>query len=208
MQMLTYACSSTVIEEVLHHCQSKPSLGIAYFYFDFKDTAKQQSEKAIRSLIKQYSAQCLSYPAALVDLFSQHQDGEQQPTTATLMKTLQGILGGFQHAYVILDALDECADCEELLGLIDDLVAWKLGILHMLVTSRKERDIELHLMPQVSGAINVQGAFIDNDIRSHICEQLQNDPKLSKWPAHIHKEIEETLMKGAHGMYCDPCPHV
>ena len=200
--------SSTIIDAVLHHCQSEPSLGIAYFYFDFNDPAKQQSKNAICSLITQYSTQCSSFPAALVNLFSQHQNGQQQPTTAALMKTLQDILGGFQHAYIILDALDECADCEELLGLIDDLVAWKLGTLHMLVTSRKERDIELHLMPQVSDAIDIQGAFVDNDIRIHIHERLQNDAKLRKWPAHIQEEIEKTLMKGAHGMYCDLCPHI
>jgi NACHT domain. len=192
--------SSTIIEDVLRYCQSDPLLAIAYFYFDFNDPEKRQHEKPIRSLITQISAQCPSVPDILAKLFSQNKDGGQQPNMPNLMKTLKHMLGDFRHTFIILDALDECTEQEELLILIGEIVDWKLGNLHILVTSRKEREIEDSLLSCVSCQINIQSTLVDNDIQIHIRERLEHDPKLKKWPANVREEIEMTLMQGAHGM--------
>jgi hypothetical protein len=119
-----------------------------------------------------------------------------------LTLTLQHILGGFQQAFIILDALDECKgkEREELLGLLKNLIDWKVEDLHVLATSRRERDIEETLEPLVTGQVCIQSALVNPDIHIHICERLQNDPKL-KWPKNVQEEIEKTLMDGAHGMY-------
>jgi len=140
---------STIIEEVSHHCWSDPSSVLAYFYFDFSDTQLQQSESLIRSLITQVSSHYSTCPDLLVTLYSQHLDGQRQPTTKGLMSTLKAMLKGkgFQHVYVIMDALDECEDREQLLLLIQEITEWKLGTMHILATSRKERDIEDCLIP-------------------------------------------------------------
>ena len=184
----------------MHHCQLDPSLAIAYFYFDFNDREKQHHENLIRALITQFSAQCPSSPDALTRLYSQYHDGEQQPTGVDLLICLRHIIGCFQHAYIVLDALDECMEREELLVMIEEMVDWKLDNLHLLVTSRKERDIEDCLESRVSCQINIQQGVVDADIHIHICERLQNDTKLKKWPIKVQEEIEMVLMKGAHGM--------
>ena len=192
--------SSTIIENVHHHCKSDPSFAVAYFYFDFNDSQKQQSENLICSLITQLSFQSPSCPDALATLYSQYENGERRPTTESLMITLKSILGGFQHAYVIVDALDECGDREQLLALIEDITEWKLGGLHVLITSRKERDIDDCLGPRVSAQINLHSALVNVDIQTHLCERLRNDPKLKKWPTKVHKQIEVALMDKADGM--------
>jgi hypothetical protein len=110
------------------------------------------------------------------------------------------MLGNFQQTFIILDALDECKEREELLGLIGDFVNWNLETLHILATSRRARDIEETLEPLVTGQICIQNALVNADIHIHICERLQNDPKLRKWPTNVQMEIEKTLMDGAHGM--------
>ena len=84
--------------------------------------------------------------------------------------------------------------------MITKMVECKLDSLHILTLSRKEQDIKDHLEPQVSGQINIQSALVDGDIQIHICDRLQNDPKLKKWHAKVKKEIETTLMNGACGM--------
>jgi hypothetical protein len=81
----------------------------------------------------------------------------------TLMMTLRQILGSFQHTYVIFGALDECTERDELLRLIDEIVSWKLGSLHILATSRKERDIEDSLTCLVSPQIYIQSALVESD---------------------------------------------
>jgi hypothetical protein len=198
--VLTILTSSTIIEDVYWHCQLDASFAITYFYFDFGDTEKQQSKNLIYSLITQLSFQSLSCPESLVALYSQNGKGQRWPTTEAFMATLKHIIGGFQHVYVIVDALDECQDRDQLLSLIEEIVGWKLGKLHMLATSREEQDIEDCLGPLVSAQISLHVAQVNIDIQSYLRERLENDPKLKKWPAKVHGEIEATLMEGAHGM--------
>jgi hypothetical protein len=193
-------CSSTIIEDVLRHCQSDPTFVIAYFYFDFSDTLKQSSESLVRSLITQLSSQSSSCPEALKSLYSENLNGHRQPTTEDLMVILKYIVGSFQHVYVVIDALDECQDQEQLLPLIEEIVEWKLGNLHILATSRHERDIEDCIGPLVSAQINLHSVQVNADIHTHLWERLKNDSKLKKWPAKIHGQIEAALMDGAHGM--------
>ena len=182
------------------HCQSDPALAIIYFYFDFNDVEKQRHENLLRSLIVQLSMQSMNTPEALDTIYSRCQEGQQQPSTDALAMTLQHMLGGFHQTFIILDALDECAEREELLGLIEKIVGWKLEKLHILATSRREKDIEETLEPLITGQICVQSALVNADIHTHLRERLQNDRKLRKWPVKVQMEIEATLMDGAHGM--------
>ena len=198
--LLITDCSSTIIEDVLRHCQSDPTFVIAYYYFDFSDTLKQSSDSLVRSLITQLSSQSSSCPEALKSLYSQNLNGQRQPTTEDLVAILKHIIGSFQHVYVIIDALDECQDREQLLPLIEEIVEWKLGNLHLLATSRQERDIENCVGPLISAQINLHSVQVNADIRTHLRERLKNDSKLKKWPAKIHGQIEAALMDGAHGM--------
>ncbi|KAH7309366.1 ankyrin repeat-containing domain protein [Rhexocercosporidium sp. MPI-PUGE-AT-0058] len=79
---------------------------------------------------------------------------------------------------------------------------WLYGIrnLHVLATSRRERDIEETLESLTTSEICLQSALVDNDIRTHISERLQNDLKLKRWPANVRGEIEDTLIEGAQGI--------
>ena len=116
------------------------------------------------------------------------------------MITLKHIVGSFQHVYLIIDALDECRDREHLLLLIEEIIKWKLGKVHILATSHEERDIEDCVGPLVSAQINLHSVEVNVDIHTPIYERLRNDPKLKKWPSKIHSQIETALTKGAHGM--------
>lgn len=136
----------------------------------------------------------------LLTLYADCHNGGQQPTSKVLLRVLKQMLQDFQHSYVILDALDECRQCEDLLLLIEEVMSWKLGNLHLLATSRKEEDISDYLDPLVTDQICIQSALVQADIRIHIQERLQNDRNLKKWPANVKDEIESTLISGANGM--------
>lgn len=88
-------------------------------------------------------------------IYSRCQEG-QQPTIGDLVLTLRHILGDFHQTFIILDSLDECTKRRKLLGLIEEIVEWKLEKLHILATSRKEKDIEEALEPLISGQICIQ----------------------------------------------------
>ena len=68
------------------------------------------------------------------------------------------------------------------------------------MTSRKERDIEDSLRPDVWHGVNVQESVVAGDIEIHVRESLRNDSKLNKWPVKVQAEIDAALTDGAHGM--------
>src|SRR5207248_5144261 len=140
-----------------------------YFYFDFNDVEKRQHEKMIRSLITQLSLRYTSTPSVLAALFSSNMNGERQPTSDTLLTTLQQMIREFAETFVILDALDECKERQKLLQDIDDIAAWKMRKLHILATSRRENDIKESLEPLVNdkNVIYIQSALITDDIRAY-----------------------------------------
>jgi hypothetical protein len=158
-----------------------------YFYFDFNDEKKQSPAKMIRSLITQLSSLRGNTPQALKLLFSNCGDGKRQPTVDELLTALRQIVQEFDELYIILDALDECKEREELLVSIEEITGWKLGKLHILATSRGEKEIEESLGPFVNDQykICIQSALVNGDIRTYIHERLQTDRRLKRWAGTI-----------------------
>ena len=189
-----------MIEEVKSQYKSNPAAAIAYFYFNFNDTEKQRHNQFIRSLVEQFAWQSAKALACLESLFSRCQDGRQQPTQDALELTLRQILGGCKETFIILDALDESKERKDLLALLETLNSWGSEKLHILATSRRERDIEETLKPLVTSKICLQNTLVDNDIHIYISKRIQKDLKLKRWPANVRGEIEQTLMDGAQGM--------
>ena len=162
----------------------------------------------IRSLISQLSRQCTKIPTTLETLFSSCENGQRQPSPEALLEVLYQIVQGFPQSYIVLDALDECTDRVELMDILERIAKWRLKKLRLLVTSRKERDIErsLECVVDEQNAICLQSKLVDKDIYTYVRQRLSDDKSLSKWQEDpdIRHEIEVALMKGAHGMYAYP----
>jgi hypothetical protein len=177
----------------------------AYFFFDFNDAQKQDPEMMVRSLLCQLSQQSIKIPATLDALFSSCDSGQRQPSIHALMNALQSMIQDLPQTYIVLDALDECAQRAELMEMFETMVGWKVPNLHLLATSRRERDIESSLEGFVDGEnrICLQSAVVDKDIQRYVRQRLSDDKRLRKWEkdASVMGQIEAALMSGAKGMY-------
>ena len=200
--------SSTILHNILEYCANDPGKVVAYFYFDFKDTQKQSSELMIRSLVSQLYQQCIKMPTALQELFSSCGNGQRQPSLDSLLEVMSSIIQEFPESYIVLDALDECTDRTELMDMLERIIGLKLEGSHILVTSRKERDIEISLgtVADPQNIICLQNKLVDRDIRTYVRQRLSNDQSLNKWQKDpdIRHEIDIALTKGACGMYVCP----
>lgn len=196
--------SSTVLQNVLQYCEDDPGKITAYFFFDFNDIEKQDPEMMVRSLLCQLSQQSKKFPASLDALFSSSENGQRQPSARALLDALRSMIQEFPQVYIVLDALDECAQRQNLLETLQSMAAWQLQNLHLLVTSQKERDIERTLERFVDSGnrICLESALVDKDIQRYIKQRLSTDESLRKWKKDdaVKQEIESTLSKGAHGM--------
>lgn len=134
-------------------------------------------------------------PAPLVQLCGH---GHQQPSVASLQHTLRQIIDGFEHTYICIDALDECAEREQLLTWLGDILRQKTGKIHILLSSRWEQDIEDSL-ESIANIVRVPltGASVNADIANYLEATLS---RMTKWDAPLRVRVKEVLTIGANGM--------
>jgi hypothetical protein len=116
------------------------------------------------------------------------------------MTTLNTIIRGFRGAYFAFDGLDEYPDRSRLLTFLKQIRDWEVDTLHVLTTSRKERDIEEILGGLVSHEMPMDESSVDKEILEYVSRTLDEDIKLSRCFADKKEMVKTTLMKGAHGM--------
>lgn len=206
--------SSTIIEDVNLRIREQQNTAILHHYFDFGNKIDSSAESLLRSLMAQLVKQT-SRPSKALDHLRQRKfmdtrhgqriqmqaDSVAQPSLHELSTILHDCMEGFDHVYIILDALDECYEREKLLSIIQRLLYSKTGKTHMLVTSRSDVDLEERLHPMITARVLIESGLIEHDIRSYIQGQLHENPKLRRWPPKVQERIESALMAGAQGMY-------
>jgi hypothetical protein len=102
--------------------------------------------------------------------------------------------------YIVFDALDECPERSGVLAAVQGIHNWELDTLHLLATSRRERDIEDTLSGLISHEVPMDEKLIDDDIRVHVSRTLEDDIKFKRCSAGEKDMVMTTLMEGAHGM--------
>jgi hypothetical protein len=183
---------------------------LAYFYFDFKDTAKQDFHALLSSLLVQLSDQSDIFCGTLSSLYAAHKQGTEQPTDDSLAGCLKDMLKtmGEVPTYLIIDALDECPNDlgipsprERVLKLVKELVRLHCLNLRLFVTSRPEFDIRTTL-----GALATQQVSLHDeigqklDINNYIISVVRSDERMKRWREGDKTMVIEKLTAKADGM--------
>ena len=185
---------------------------MAYFYFDFKDTDKQNLYNALPSILTQLSARSDSFCEILSKEYKAHDDGARKPSTRKMIASLKKMLAlpGQGPIFIILDALDECPNTcgipsarKQVLNLLKDLVDLQLPNLHLCVTSRPEIDIRAALEPQAFHPVSIhdqsgQRKDIEDYVRSIV--YADSDTAMGRWRDQDKDLVIETLTERADGM--------
>lgn len=183
---------------------------MAYYYFDFRDSAKQDVRGLLSSLVSQLSAKSDRCCDILSHLYSQHDAGSQLPDDEALAQCLKEMLEqpGQPQTYIIVDALDECpvlggvpSPRERVLDLIEDFVKCGLRNLRICVTSRPETDIQEILGPLASYSLSLHDEEGQKkDILDYVRFSVQSDRKMRKWRPQDKELVIDTLSQRADGM--------
>ena len=187
-----------------HILQKGPQNNAAYFYFDFNDSAKQYHDKMLRSLIIQLFSKHQSIPEPLLSLFQSCQSGAKPPPTGELETLLKTLIDLYDKTFIILDALDECEDRQELLTFLENAIGWNSQKLNVVMTSRKLKDFEDFFKAEIEewSRLSIQNEKVNEDIRSYVHGKLQNDRRFKRWRGQpkVQEEIETKLMEKSDGM--------
>ena len=202
--------SSTIIQDMKEMCDAGQA-SMAYFYFDFRDADKQHWRHLITSLLIQLSSH--SGPRDILScLYSDHDDGAQQPSDDTLTSCLKEILTLPNQGpiYLIIDALDECSnasgipsDRNRVLQLVKELIDLHRPDLHICVTGRPEVDIQEVLGPLTSHQVSLHDeSGQKNDIKDYVRSVVYSDSELNmrRWRKEDKELVIETLSERAGGM--------
>jgi hypothetical protein len=185
---------------------------VAYFFFDFKDTEKQNARAFLSSILVQLSNQSVSFCNVLLEVFSAHQRGSKQPSDKELTQCLEKMLqvSREEPIYVIVDALDECPDTsglqssrEKFLELVEGLIGFHLPNLRLCITSRPEIDIRIVLEPLTSTSSRISLHDEDGqkkDIADYVRSVVYSDKKMMRWREKDKMLVVKTLSDRADGM--------
>ncbi|KAF8259848.1 hypothetical protein EI94DRAFT_959674 [Lactarius quietus] len=183
---------------------------VAYYYFDFRDAAKQDVRGLLSSLVVQLCAKSDLCYDILSNLYSKHDVGLRLPDDDSLIQCLKDMLElpGKPQIYIVIDALDECSDTsgppsprELVLDLIEDLVKSDLPNLRICVLSRPEVDIEEVLGSLVSYSVSLQDeAGQKTDILDYIRSMVHSDRKMRKWRVEDRQLVINALTERADGI--------
>lgn len=184
----------------MHYCKTLPRATLVFFYFDFNDSKKTTFAAMIRSLVTQLLNKCETMPEALVKLWQSHKNNPQGIDTVVLVEAWRELVCSFQDVYVVLDALDESYEHEDVLRFIESLQHWNLPQVHLLVTSRQWTTIEASFETIAHTRICLQDSEMNEDIIMYIEEELANDKVMVKWPSEIREQVRRKLLTGEDGM--------
>ena len=164
--------SSSIIKDI----ESIRAAGLAsvlYYYFDFKDTGKQDRRGLLSSLLAQLSTRPHHGYNIVSKLYETHQNGSRQPSEVDLIRCFIDVLtlAGHGRVYIIVDAVDESPNKpgipsprEKVLRLMKELVDLCHSDIRVCITSRPEVDVRTvlepwHLIPCLSMTSKAKGAI-------------------------------------------------
>lgn len=137
-------------------------------------------------------------PDPVIGLFSECMYGERQPSTSQVKSVLFELLSFLKRSYIIIDALDEVPlelREEGIFPFLTSLASLKNFGLHLMITSRRESDIQRYFQSMNHVPIDLSGLVMD-DIRRHIDSFVARHHRLHQ----LRVMIKTSLLEKAHGM--------
>jgi hypothetical protein len=209
-----FPVSSTVIQDIKAMCKAG-NASMAYFYFDFRNAGKQGLQDLVHSLLTQLSAHSAPRCHTLRNLYSDHDEGKNQPGDGDLIECLKEMIAlpNQLPTYLIMDALNECPNSpgipsprEKVLQLVEELVELCLPNLRICVTSRPEIDIRNVLEPLASRRVSLhdqsgQKEDITDYARSVVYSK--SEQIMRRWRTEDKELVIQSLSERADGMYVD-----
>ncbi|KAL8910597.1 MAG: hypothetical protein Q9171_004136 [Xanthocarpia ochracea] len=172
---MEYIFRSVVVED-LEHALSEEHRAFAFLYCNYKERAQQTFQNLISSLTRQLIYHSRTIPRKLRRLYQCSSDKQIRPSRQELLDLLTTVGSKFSSLYIVIDALDECDDTEEIRSSLVSTLCEALPRASFLVTSRHVPDIEM----QFENCPRLQIKATEEDIRRYVSDQILRKPNLKK----------------------------
>lgn len=191
--------ASAVVETLTEICHKDQNQLLAYYFFEFASREKGTNSSFLCAVLSQLVAQRKAIPDAVQRLYEENYEGIRKPSEPALLGTLREVLEETQHVYIIVDAIDECENRAETLEVLRKLALWNLQGLHLMVTSRSERDFEDSF--QGFHQIGLEAEEHNKDIERYVRQRLLEEREWHKWSAEVQQQITAVVVEKAEDMF-------
>lgn len=192
--LIVYVFRSNVIDRL--QTTLPEDHGFAYCYCDFRNSAASNQVNIVRTL----AAQLLSgwnhaSTERFEDLFVRMSKGQTPPSTVDQLQDLVFRAAKLRKKNtIVIDALDECNDREDLLSFIAALRDERINV---LVISRYEQDILDYLEDFPAIDLKREVFNLTIDMRKHVEEEFQNKKRWGRVRKDMQAEISASLLEGS-----------
>ncbi|GLB45329.1 hypothetical protein LshimejAT787_2100890 [Lyophyllum shimeji] len=200
--------ASLVIDE-LHALQRREpggSIGVTWFYFNYKEESTQTKELVHCCLVRQLAEVSGKLYAHLKAGYEEaRRESSSRLSTSSLewMPDMHTLTQNFARVFVVVDALDECAEsCRDaVLGMMADLLAAGANV---LITSRNHLDEFISSKLGNIGRIDIRATH--DDIGRYLEARLNEQRRLAAIIGHhpsLRAEIMTAIPDSCQGMYVE-----
>ncbi|ETS78911.1 hypothetical protein PFICI_08764 [Pestalotiopsis fici W106-1] len=135
--------AAAVINNISLQLTRNTKIGLGYVYFTFSQRREQTIEHVLSSLMMQFLHRQDSLPKHVRELYERHKKNGTRPSRDELIKGLQVVASGYERAFIVLDAIDECSTINQCrTQVLDDIAKLQVDIgINILATSRMLEEI-------------------------------------------------------------------
>jgi len=191
--------TSIVVEELTTCFRKDENVGVAYFYYNFRQQDKQRAEDVLASLLKQLTQGPQSLPDSVKSLYGKHNHNRTRPSVEEISRTLQSVATLYSRVFIIIDALDECQvsdGCRStFLSEIFNLQAKHRT--NLFATSRFIPEITKQFDRCRSLEIRASKEDVERYLVGHMGYMLASD----EWSKQLQDEIKTGISDAVDGMY-------
>ena len=185
---------------------------LAYYYFDSRESKKQDLYGLLSSLLSQLSVESDPYLDILSKIYTDSASGTRKLSSSAASGCLTDMLKfpGQCRIYIVIDALDECPAInvsggpsarEEVLELVKEVIGLKIPNVHLCVASRPGIDVKKSLGPLKPLEISLHDEIGQkNDVAKYIESAVHSYSETKGWNNEETQLIIDTLSEGANGM--------
>jgi hypothetical protein len=160
----------------------------------------------VRGLVREDSRKPHFYhlPRAFRELYNKYRPASE-PKIEDLNETFLRVLAESKETYIIIDALDECSveERKEVIRFLAELSQGCLSNTHILITSRREEDIEKLIRKRfdTENIVPIQNLRVNDDIRKHLQSCFEEDESLKEFSPELQTIVIEYLTEKADGVF-------
>jgi predicted amino acid-binding ACT domain protein len=174
-------------------------IGVAYLFCSYKAQIDQSASSLFAALLKQLVQSRPNIVAPVTRIYDDHSKRGSRPSLEEILRVLQSVCSDYTTVYIVVDALDECADRDGARGrLIDKLRELQARIdVRLLFTSRFIPEITQKF--QSNPILEVRAR--EEDVRRFVVDQMSRLPNCIQRDEKLKQAVQDKIVEAVDGMY-------